>query len=767
MTEDLPADPEDARDEGREALLKEVAVPAPKRKRRWILRLALALPPLLALLVFLLPTILSMGWVTRKIEAAAGEKLARRVTLESHSVGWWAPVTCEKLVVYEKDGTTPFLRIDKVVAKLPLKPLLDRNVELESLEITGVEARIVRRRDGSLSTDDLGEQPAPPPSTEPAPAPAPQPAPAPEGGRFRMGRVAMREVSVRFVDETTGRTATATGLTLDAKPGATPDEIVAEVKSKIDVSGAATGTLEAQATLLALDAGRPRAEITGNGSLKFGGLDLAAVANALQPEPGREFRTGACEGTVAFRLDKGGDRTITVDARLPGVVWGDAGQPATLQSPVTVHQALALRNAGRRIDIREMKITLAGADLQVQGSIDLPADDGDTDNPVDLVARFDGETSHFDELFPASVGGQIHKGPLRSTWNIRGKNTDRLAIDGVAEVTSYVFTTVDEAGKESHYKVPHPGFLKFEAHGEVDLKRRELRAAETGRAWASLDGISLDLEMRAPWIQSAEVDLKQIWMQLSVREQVTDIRTLEFILNDGEVRTSGRVLFDAEDPAWTIANRGTHVAYSYVFSKILGLLNPALYATERGQIEADLGWEIDLAGRGFDMERAKKTLTGRGKLALERGTISGSPMLGELFKQLRIGEAAKYEFDGMAQEFRIAEQKVHNEWSKWQGAGKEADLTIAGWTDFEGNMQQRITVEGDPTTRWGKTTGTVVDVLNKAGGLPLGGTVDSPKIDIDYEKALKGAIGGIIEDPKLQEKGRSLLEDLFGKKKKK
>ena len=167
------------------------------------------------------------------------------------------------------------------------------------------------------------------------------------------------------------------------------------------------------------------------------------------------------------------------------------------------------------------------------------------------------------------------------------------------------------------------------------------------------------------------------------------------------------------------------------------------------------------------MEKAKKTLAGKGKLALEHGTISGSPMLGEFYKQLRLGESAKYEFDGMAQEFRIAEQKVHNEWSKWQGAGKEADLTIQGWTDFDGNMQQRITVEGDPTARWGKTTGTVIDVLNKAGGLPLGGTVEDPKIEIDYEKALKGAIGGVLEDPKLQEKGKSLLEDLFGKKKKK
>ena len=182
MTEDVPTEPEDARDEGREALLKEVPVPAPKKKRRWILRVAIALPVLLALFVFLLPTILSMGWVTRKIEAAAGEKLARRVTIGSHSVGWWAPVACENLAVYEKDGTTPFLKVDKVVAKLPLKPPTGTSTSSRWRS----PSRRIALQDGSLSTDDRRAAGAAALGQRRPRRPRPACCGGAEGGKFRM-----------------------------------------------------------------------------------------------------------------------------------------------------------------------------------------------------------------------------------------------------------------------------------------------------------------------------------------------------------------------------------------------------------------------------------------------------------------------------------------------------------------------------------------------------------------------------------------------------
>ena len=45
------------------------------------------------------------------------------MTLEDHSLGWWAPAELANFVMYEKDGTTPFLKIAKLSVKVDLKPL--------------------------------------------------------------------------------------------------------------------------------------------------------------------------------------------------------------------------------------------------------------------------------------------------------------------------------------------------------------------------------------------------------------------------------------------------------------------------------------------------------------------------------------------------------------------------------------------------------------------------------------------------------------------
>jgi uncharacterized protein involved in outer membrane biogenesis len=755
-----------ARDAGREELLERTAE-APKKKRRWRLRIAIGLPVALGLFVLMLPTILSTGLVRGKIVAAIGGAAGRRAEIEDHSIGWWSPVKVAGLTIYEKDGTTPFLKIREATIRLPYRPLLDDRVELEAVEVAGVEVRVVKRRDGSLSTDDLGEG---------GKTAEKKPATDRSGGlQVSFQSVKLRDVSVTLVDEAAGRTVRLTGLTLDAKPGKTAEEIAARVAARVALDGAAGGDVKVEAELLALEGGMPRKEITGAATVSYEGCDLAALANAFAPMEGVDWATGASTGTLKAKLLAGGTVEAAVDAKLPAFRWGAPGEPPMMATWISVRQDLVFDPAASRVELKPGgKVQFAGADIQVNGTLDLPKDPSDADNPLDLIVKFDGETSHFDELFPAHVGGHDMKGTLRSNWVIKGPDFDRLSIEGVAEVTNWKYVSHGEDGATSEYVVPHPGFLKLSVKGSLDGKRREARAAaEPGRAWAALDGLSLDVRVATPWLKSEFVDIKQVIAELDVREQAAELRKFSFVLNGGAVSCDGRATFDAEDPAWTFRTKVPErpVAYSHEFSGLAALVNPALYADQQGQIEAAMAWDVSLRGRGFSMEALTKTLEGEGTLGLRRGAITGSAMLKQLFDALKLAETPKFEFALMDQKFRVSGGKVLNEFSNWQGEGKSANITIKGWTDFDGNMKQAITVEGDPVKRWGETTGRVVNAYNKAGGLPVEGTVSEPRIAIDFEKALKGAVEGVLEDPKvkekIEEKANDLLDDLFKKKKKK
>lgn len=762
-TAESPGDP------GREELLKQTAAPAPKKKKRWLLRIAIGLPGLLALLVLAAPTIASMGFVRRKIEAAAEEATGRKVTIGDHSVGWFGPVTVSDVVMYEKDGTTPFFKLEKASVDVAFRPLAGGNVVLRTAEISGVNVTIVKRRDGTLSTDDIGEEKpgAPRKKTEEKKSGG-------DSGTFSMGTIKVRDVNVTYIDEAANTTTKVLGLTVDAKPGATADEIAADVATKVQVGNASPGELKVKAVLLALQAGKPRSEITGDATVSFSGVDVAS----MQPMEGVDWKTGAVGGTVKAKLLAGGDVEASLDVNVPSFRWGAPGAVPLVETPVVVRQDVSWTKKTGRVEVKPNgRIEKKGCwDVQAQGSLDLATGADDRDNPIDIVATFNADLARMREVLPSSLAEQDIKTTLYSTWSVKGPDLDHLAITGRGSLTcppiptDYTYRTRDKDGKATDYAITNPGQLTLDVKCTYDGQRRKERAErEPGRAWASLDGVGLDVRIDTPWVRSPGADLKQVLVELSLREQQCEIRHLDFRLNDGPVTCTGTMTFDAEDPAWTLHTTADNppVKYSSQFSSLAALLNPALYSEEKGQVEAAMAWKIALRARGFSMDSIKKTVEGEGSLGLRNVTIAGSTLFNELYSKLQLTKESKLSYSLVDQKFHVKGGKVYNEFTNWTGEDKAADITITGETDFDGNLKQTILVSGDPNARWGTRTGAVVEVFNKAGGLPLGGTVDSPKIDIDFEKALKGIAQGLLDNPEVKEKVQDAINDIFKKKKKK
>jgi uncharacterized protein involved in outer membrane biogenesis len=754
MTGSLPEDFE-ARDEGREALLAATAAPPPKKKRKWLRRVLIGTPVALGVFVLMIPTIASSGFVRRKMEASMTESMGRAVTLEDHSVSWSGLVTASGFRIAGEAGGKDFLEVKEVEVDLNWRPLFSGKVEMNRLEVTGVKMHVVRRKDGTMSTDSLGKGPKRPAGAEEKPR------------EMKWGPIEVKDVAIEFVDEGMGTTFVIRDLGLDAKPGSSQDEVVAELAAAVQAGDAPAGRVKLNARLVALQDGRPRENASGKATFSFEGIDGGAIGRVLAPSGEAAFATGAMSGSMDATIAESGDIEAKIQADVPALRVGKADEPAAVETPVAMMHQVAWRKGARRLEIVKSETTMTGMEASLQGHVVLP-DGKDARPDMDLVLRANGRTADWSKLFPKAFGEKDQKGLLTSTVSAKGSSDGVLVVKCVAELVNYRFLQKKEDGTTSEWKVPHPGLFKMELAAEIDARRGEaLRAASPGHPWGNLLGVTATLGLRAPWVQNEDVDLKQIFVDAALKDTRAELRAAEVVVNGGKVTATGGCAFDAADPVWRMTNTGTGIEYSYAFSKLAALVNPMLYARDRGGVQARMGWDVELSGRGTDPETAKASLLGTGRLRLEQGSLSGSKLLGVLLSALKLADEARYEFAQMTQEFEVRDRRVYNRLTKFQGEGKEADLAINGWTGFDGAMQQRILIEGDATARWGKTTGTVIAVYNKAGGLPLGGTVEEPKIDIDYEAALKGAVSGLLESQEVQEKVEDLLNDLFKKKKKK
>lgn len=147
-----------AEDERAEAGMASPAPIPPERKRRWVKRLALSVAVLLLvalLLIAFLPTILTSGPLRRFALARVNEALpAGDVTLDGLAFGWLTTFRLDGLRIRDADGA-PLLALQNVRINRSLWEMLTKADRLGTVEIRGLDVRIVRRADGSFAFTDL------------------------------------------------------------------------------------------------------------------------------------------------------------------------------------------------------------------------------------------------------------------------------------------------------------------------------------------------------------------------------------------------------------------------------------------------------------------------------------------------------------------------------------------------------------------------------------------------------------------------------------
>src|SRR6185369_5679810 len=89
------------------------------------------------------------------------QSLNRKVSFSSGTFAWhFGPsFVFSGVTLKEPDGSSDFLKAERITVKLELLPLLEKQVVLKDVSADGAEIHLVRGSDGKLNIDDLLKPP--------------------------------------------------------------------------------------------------------------------------------------------------------------------------------------------------------------------------------------------------------------------------------------------------------------------------------------------------------------------------------------------------------------------------------------------------------------------------------------------------------------------------------------------------------------------------------------------------------------------------------
>ncbi|MBT9490124.1 MAG: AsmA family protein [Rubrivivax sp.] len=236
-----------------------------------------------------------------------------------------------------------------------LLPLLRGQIVVEAIELQGVQATLIRRRDGTRNTDDLTGVTA-----APSPPSASAPAGGDGGGSIEIGRLRLRDLQLTLRDDTGGpagqlKLALLEAGRLRSAAGAFSVAPLSVQVAQLQTGGLALSSAQLDVTELAVG-GTPRritlqdlklTAVGRQGGLGFEGRlawpRLALQGDTVEGSPLEgEFKTSG-SSTLAGRLQTGAPTGDLATLRLPGLVLGAKGRVGAREIDATLKAALALQ----------------------------------------------------------------------------------------------------------------------------------------------------------------------------------------------------------------------------------------------------------------------------------------------------------------------------------------------------------------------------------------------------------------------------------------
>jgi AsmA protein len=532
-------------------------------------------------------------------------------------------------------GEGSFASVSNARASVKLLPLLTRQVVVDELRLSGLNAELVKYQDGRTNFDDL----LAPQGKEPRPEekPSAPPAGAQQALTLDVGGVSLKDANVRWRDESTGTDVRIGALDMRT------DRIASGVPGRIAVSASIDGAQPRLALTLSANAGY-RVDFAKR-SLALSALDVKLSGNV----PGAAGLDALLKGDVA--VDAAADRVALADFTLRATskdgLAANLAVPSLELSPEraqskAIEGTLHIDRADRKLDA---KLVVDAATLQDKAvtfprlAVDLVMQQGTLGvrgtlggaAHVDLAAQRISTpkiAGNFDVTGPALPPGGVKlavDGSAEANW---GKQTaatqldarlDDSHIQAGAKVTRFAplavsFDVQADRLDVDRYFPPKPRTTPSAAASPAPAGAPPpvaAAAAEQPIDLSPLKGLNASGNIRVGALKVARVEASSVAATLKAAGGRLDVNPLSANLYQGALTGSASV--DANDNGYALRTQVTNVAIGPLVRDL----------AERDVLEGRGNVSLDVRVHGTTPSALKRSLAGSTALALRDGAVKG------------------------------------------------------------------------------------------------------------------------------------------------
>jgi AsmA protein len=584
---------------------------------RWVGLALLAVLVLLAIAAGVLYALFDGDKVKAEISRAVLEKHQRTLVIDGQpQLSLWPNVgiALGKVTLSERGSATQFVALNSARVSVAVMPLLRQQVQVRALDVAGLQATLVKKKDGALNIDDLLGQPAAADKATPGKTAdgATNTSPS-EPLTIDIASIRLADAQLTWRDEKAGTTTTLSKLNLSTGPvqadtGAKTASITALNFSAKGSAGQDVFELKLEAPKLVLSPAQSSGDsVTLTASLQ--GAQRSAVVNLAL--------SGVQGNADALKI---ASLALKLDAKA-----GDAAFKGQLSSPVAVNvaaQTVALAQLVGSLEAAHPSMPMKQLTLPIKGALKVDA--------LQQTAALELATQFDESKIATSV--KVNKfAPLALAFDL---DIDQLNIDKYLPPKPAAAATAEagtggSAGKEA----------------PLDL--------------SALKGPTVNGNIRIGALQVSKLKLANVNAKLALAGGKLDVAPLSLNLYEGS--TSGSLSVNANGNAVALKQtlRGVNV-------------NPLLKdLLDKDVLEGRGDVALDVSAQGNTMSALKKALAGNASLALKDGAIKGINLaqslrdikakLGQSDTTQQANAGQKTDFSELTASFKIASGVAHND----------------------------------------------------------------------------------------------------------
>lgn len=662
-----------------------------------------------------------------------------------------------KATLSEHKNEQVFASVDNARICLRLMPLLSRQVAVDTVELDGVRARVVRFRDGRLNIDDLLAR-----DEKEAPARFDI-----AGVRFANGELiwrdekAGRELALTGLNLTTGRLANAAADTFDlsAKLAGNKPRMAAALK--------ATGQYRYDLDKKSYGGAKLDVRLTGDVA-DMKALELVLAAAALQLTGSNELAVDQL--TVTAKGKEAGD---AFEAKLEAPKLALAADKA---SGAAVSAMLKLTGAQRAVDA---KFNLSGVEGSSQTlkagklTLDLDARQDETTVKGNLASALSANLEKQTVELPAFSGELNVANPQMPMKSVRLPLTGGLRADVDGQTAAlHANTQFDESRIAAKVNVSRfsPLALAF----DLDIDRLNVdkylppKSAAAGEKtpekpldFSAIKGLNASGVVRIGQLQVSNVKASNVRLELKAANGKLDVAPLTANLYDGSL--AGALSVDANN---------NHVAAKQNLANVN--INPLMKdALDKDMLEGRGNVALDVTTAGTTVTAMKKGLNGAASMNLRDGAIKGIN-LAKTFRETKAvftmrkdavqqaKQTEKTDFSELSATFRIA-----------NGVARNDDLSMkspfirlggAGGIDIGEDRMDYVAKASVVNTSGGQGGKELDHLKGLTVPVRVSGPFDKLAYNIEFGGLVAEAAKSKVEEKvkeKVQEKSKDVLKGLF------